>query len=149
MRRVIELFRSLANRTKAIDETAFDWSTKKTADDSWELTIHQGLEPYFRIATLTDPESVNLIEERATLVCDVMNASTDMAEMAANSAENQQLAQDLLDGITKYFDALDLARGLTAKSGLSTDANQRALIAASKAEDELRALIIGSGGSAA
>lgn len=149
MKRLSDIFRKLSDRTRTMDEKAFSWNTKKITDTSWQITIDEGLEPYLRLEEITDPDSVAHTEERATLICDLLNAAPEMTEAAARSQENKDLAQDLLDTVSAYLDALDRARTMTAHSGVSADANQRALIAASRAEDELRALILGSGGTTA
>ncbi len=149
MKRLVDLFRGLSARTKPLDVDAFHFATKKVSDSQWDVTIYQGTEPYFRIATQTDPESVLLVEERALLVTDVMNAAPEMSELAAKSAENRQIAQELLDVSATLLLALDAARSIGDKNGYTSDANQRALFAVSRAEDELRALILGNDGKAA
>lgn len=146
MKRFTDLFRGLAVRTKPLDEAAFYFKTEK-ASDRWDVTIYQGSEPYFRIPTAS-PEEALLIEERAVLVTDVMNAAPEMSETAAKSSENHDLAQELLDTAAKLLLALDAARAIGSKVGYTSDANQRALFAVSRAEDELRALILGSDGKA-
>lgn len=149
MKRLVDLFRGLAARTKPMDVDAFHFGTKKVGEEQWDVTIYQGQEPYFRIATQTSPESVQLVEERAQLVTDVMNAAPEMSEMAVQSAQNRQLAQELLDTAATLLLALDAARSIGDKNGYTSDANQRALFAVARAEDELRALILGNDGKAA
>lgn len=149
MKNLAAIFRGLAEKTKSMDDLAFSWSTKKSGSSSWQITIDEGLEPYLRLEEITDPDSVTNTEERVGLICELLNNAPEMSETAARSQENRDLAQDMLDALCSYFDALDKARMLTTQSGVTSDSSQRALIAASKAESELRALIVGSGGSAA
>lgn len=148
MKNLTNLFRDIAGRTKPLDEDAFYFETGKVDEELWDVTIFQGSEPYFRVRATT-PEETLLLEERAQLVTDVMNAAPEMSELAAKSSENRDIAQEIMDTSARFLLALDSARAIGSKTSYTSDANQRALIAVSRAEDELRALILGSDGKAA
>ena len=150
MKRLADIFRGLATRTKPLDsESAFFFETKKVTEGQWDVTLFQGSEPYFRIASQLSPDATQLVEERAQLVCELMNVAPELTEDAARSVENHELAQELLDTGARLLLALDAARAIGSNAGYTSDANQRALFAVARAEDELRALILGNDGKAA